>query len=111
MTQVGGDVLAEMLRIKRRPRELKRHAISNATYALVPGTDKIRNIKVGGQPLDKAKTYTVAVTDYMAEGGSGFSMLIGVPAKNTGLVQRDTLIAYIREKGTITPEVGRISPR
>ncbi|MBM3268731.1 MAG: bifunctional metallophosphatase/5'-nucleotidase [Candidatus Sericytochromatia bacterium] len=111
IVQVRGDVAAEALRIKRRPREMKRHAVSNVTYALVPGTDRIKNIMVGGEPLDPKRTYTIAVTDYMAEGGSGFAMFIGANRKDTGIVQRDALINYIREAGRITPEAGRISPR
>ena len=110
IVQVSGKVVAEMLRVKRRPNELKRHAISNATYTLA-GADKIKNIMIGNAPLDLKATYLAAVNDYMAEGGSGFEMLIGVPRTPTGVIQRDALVEYLKAKGSVVPETGRILTR
>lgn len=111
---VKGEVAREMLRIQRRPKESKRHAVSNVTYTLIPapnGNQRITDIKVGGQPFDESRTYLVAVTDYMAEGGAGFSMLPGQPRQSTGVIQRDALIAYIRARGTLKPQIGRVKVR
>lgn len=111
---VKGSVAKEMLRIQRRAKENKRHAVSNVTYTLIPasgGKQRIQDVKVGGQPFDESRTYLVAVTDYMAEGGGGFSMLPGQPRQSSGVIQRDGLIAYIRASGTLKPATGRIKLR
>lgn len=110
IVKVPGRIVAEMLRIKRRPNELKRHAISNASYAMA-GPDRIKDIRIGNEPLDMNRTYLAAVNDYMAEGGSGFEMLIGVPRIQTGIIQRDALVEYLKARGSVAPEVGRIRPR
>jgi 2',3'-cyclic-nucleotide 2'-phosphodiesterase (5'-nucleotidase family) len=44
--------------------------------------------------LDTAR-YTLAVPDFMAAGGSGYAML-RVPAENTGIVDLDALVEYLR---------------
>ncbi len=48
-----------------------------------------------GRPLDDAATYTLAVPDFMAAGGSGYAML-RVSAENTGVVDLDALVDYLR---------------
>jgi len=48
----------------------------------------------GRAVLDTA-TYTLAVPDFMAAGGSGYAML-RLPAENTGVVDLDALIEYLR---------------
>lgn len=110
IVKVPGKIVAEMLRVKRRPNELKRHAISNASYAMA-GNENIKDITIGGEPLNLGRTYLAAVNDYMAEGGSGFEMLIGVPRTPTGLVQRDAVVDYLKAKGAVAPEFGRIRAR
>ena len=48
----------------------------------------------GRAVLDTA-TYTLAVPDFMAAGGSGYAML-RVPVENTGIVDLDALVDYLR---------------
>jgi 5'-nucleotidase len=49
------------------------------------------------QPLNPFGEYLVAVNDYIANGGSGFSVLKRNTTKfNTGISLRDSLISYIR---------------
>src|SRR5438552_6637462 len=48
-----------------------------------------------GQGLDNGRTYTVAVSDVLAAGGSGYTMLRGLPAADGGLVDLDALIQYL----------------
>jgi len=48
-----------------------------------------------GQGLDNGRTYTVAVSDFLAAGGSGYTMLRGLPAADVGLVDLDALIQYL----------------
>jgi 5'-nucleotidase len=57
------------------------------------------------RPLDAFALYRVAVNDYIANGGSGFSVLKRNTTKfNTGISLRDALIDYIRTlEGTCDP--------
>ena len=50
-----------------------------------------------GRGVDDGRTYTVAVSDFLAAGGSGFTMLRGLPADDAGLVDLDALIRYLSE--------------
>jgi 2',3'-cyclic-nucleotide 2'-phosphodiesterase (5'-nucleotidase family) len=52
------------------------------------------DIKVGGKTIDPNKVYTVALPDYVANGGSGTSMLKQLPKIKSGLLIRDLLIEY-----------------
>jgi 2',3'-cyclic-nucleotide 2'-phosphodiesterase (5'-nucleotidase family) len=49
-----------------------------------------------GRSLRDDGRYTLAVPDYLAAGGSGYSMLRGRPAVNTGIVDLDALIDHLR---------------
>jgi 2',3'-cyclic-nucleotide 2'-phosphodiesterase (5'-nucleotidase family) len=77
-----------------------------------PPGERVKSVTIGGEPLDPAKTYTVATNDYMASGGDGYKAFIG--AKNlidaAGAVLMATqVIDYIAGKGTVAPKVeGRI---
>ncbi|MFK8165034.1 MAG: 5'-nucleotidase C-terminal domain-containing protein [Lewinella sp.] len=58
------------------------------------------DIKIGGKAIDPSKVYTVALPDYVANGGSGTSMLKPLPKIKSGLLIRDLLIEYA-EKTTV----------
>jgi 5'-nucleotidase len=45
--------------------------------------------------IDKDRTYTLVVSDFMATGGSGFAMLAGSPVEDLDLVDVDALIRYL----------------
>lgn len=77
-----------------------------------PPMNRVKEILVGGVPLDDGKTYTLATNDYMAEGGDGYSALVGSPnlidpaAAN---FMSSQVIDYIERHGTVAPKVeGRI---
>lgn len=105
---VNGQQALEMLTVQRRPTDNKRHAISGVTYTLTKNFGPIKDVMIGGKPLDLNATYVVAVNDYMAEGSSGFTMLPGNPRLQTGILQRDALINYIKTKRVLSPDNGRI---
>src|SRR2546429_8243428 len=48
-----------------------------------------------GRGVDDGRTYTVAVSDFLAAGGSGVTMVRGLPADDAGLVGLDALIRYL----------------
>ncbi len=58
-----------------------------------PGID----IQINGKPLDPFGTYKIAVNDYIAKGGSGFSVLKRNTTRiETGISLRDSLIGYMQ---------------
>lgn len=58
---------------------------------------KAVNIKVGGQPLDPNKTYTIANSDYVANGGDDAAMFRNIPQQSKGYLLRDALFDYIND--------------
>ncbi|HET9503856.1 MAG TPA: 5'-nucleotidase C-terminal domain-containing protein [Hymenobacter sp.] len=72
-----------------------RMAISGATYTVGPDK-RPQNILIGGQPFDPAKTYPIAISDYLAGGGDNMPFLRGVPARDTGLLLRAAISDHIR---------------
>ena len=97
-----------LLEATRRSDDSRRHAISNASYTWDPSRKSASNILIGGKPLDMKRIYKVAVNDYMADGGSGFSMLPGLRRVQTDLLQRDALIHLIETTQVLFPQKGRI---
>ena len=48
-----------------------------------------------GKAIDKNRTYTLVVSDFMATGGSGFGMLAGSPKEDIDVVDLDALVRYL----------------
>ena len=51
-----------------------------------------------GRPVRDEVTYTLTTFDFLANGGSGYSMLRGLPARNTGVNELDAFIAWLRRQ-------------
>jgi len=80
--------------------------------ARAPPPNRVSDVRVNGAPLDLQKTYTVALPDYVMNGGDGYSMFPGqkvlVDAASGDLVVL-ALEKYIVKKGTVSPSVeGRV---
>jgi 2',3'-cyclic-nucleotide 2'-phosphodiesterase (5'-nucleotidase family) len=77
-----------------------------------PAGQRVRDVRVNGQPLDLQKQYTVAVTDYVLGGGDGYTMFAGgkvLVSHETGGLVLTQVEAYVRQKGEIAPQVdGRL---
>ncbi|RXK62569.1 hypothetical protein ESA94_06105 [Lacibacter luteus] len=58
---------------------------------------KAENILIGGKTLDLSATYTIANSDYVANGGDNSEMLKAIPQMNKGILLRDALIEYVQE--------------
>ncbi len=56
---------------------------------------KAVDIVINGQPLNEEATYTIANSDYIANGGDNCEMLRSIPQQNKGYVFRDAIIEYI----------------
>ena len=63
-----------------------------------PVGERILEILVGGAPLDPNRTYTVAMTDFMAGGGDGLALATSTDVVDTGIVDIDALVAYARSR-------------
>ena len=68
--------------------------------------------KIGGQPLNKARSYTVATNNYAAGGGDGYKVFkkgeVLIDASGATLLT-SMVMDYIKAKGSVSPKVeGRI---
>lgn len=68
------------------------------------------DVKVGGQPLDPARSYKVATIDYIAQGNDGHQLFTrGKNYHALGLLLRDAALEAVKASPTVTPPaVGRI---
>ncbi|WP_224333301.1 bifunctional metallophosphatase/5'-nucleotidase [Haloprofundus halobius] len=69
------------------------------------GSELVRDVYVGGEPVDADETYAVAVNSYMAGGGSGFPLSDKPVLDDTGELLATTTIEYLEERGTVAPTV------
>lgn len=60
-----------------------------------PGRRLVRVQLADGADLDDRRTYTLAVSDFLAAGGSGYTMLRGAPAEDAGVTDLDALVRYL----------------
>jgi len=71
-------------------------AVANATYTV--GADgKPTNIRIGGQPFNPARTYSLAISDYLAGGGDNMLFLKALNPRDTGVLLRTAIADRIRE--------------
>jgi len=73
---------------------------------------RIVSAKIGGQPLDKGRSYTVATNNYAAGGGDGYKVFkkgkVLIDASGATLLA-SMVMDYINAKGTVSPKIeGRI---
>jgi 5'-nucleotidase/UDP-sugar diphosphatase len=78
-----------------------------------PFGSRIQNISINGQTLQATKEYTLATTDYLMQGGDGYTTLS--MTQNKSVITQDTpllsdvVIRAIQSKKTIAPKIeGRI---
>lgn len=81
---------------------------TDGLFTGVEGEYRVQNVMVGGEPLDLAKTYTVACHDYMLKNcGDGFTMFKGCTVlKDMVMVDNQMLTTFIIENlgGTVGEE-------
>ena len=56
---------------------------------------KAINVTVGNQPISENKKYTIALLDYVANGGDDANMLRGITPINHGFLFRDAILEYM----------------
>ena len=81
-------------------------ADENTMFAGVEGERRVRNVLVGGEPIDPEKTYTLASHNYMLKnGGDGYNMFKGDKLlQDEVMLDNQVLINYIT--GTLGGVVG-----
>jgi len=83
----------------------------NYTYdAARPAGDRITGIWVNGAVMDPARQYRIGTFSFLATGGDNFRIFKeGSNAKDTGLVDRDAWIKYLRVHNPVSPDFARRS--
>lgn len=79
----------------------------------VPDGPRVQGVVLAdGRAIRDAARYTLAVPDFLAAGGSGYAMLRGLPAQNTGVVDLDALVNYLRRlpQPVRAPAEARVTP-
>jgi 2',3'-cyclic-nucleotide 2'-phosphodiesterase (5'-nucleotidase family) len=84
--------------------------ISGGTFAYSrTGEDvKLLEMTVGGKPLEPERLYAVATNNFLASGGDGHEIFAKArEIKDTGLLLRDLLAAYLKRNTPIKPSTQR----
>lgn len=112
-----GDVLRAGLEnaVSQWPRLEGRFAqVSGLAFAFdasKPPDQRVQDVLVGGEPLDDAKTYSVAMKQYMRTGKDGFSMFSDCPVHTDALPALQNMLAQFfasRTEPVLPPTDGRI---
>ena len=70
----------------------------NGLFAGVDGERRVKNVKVGDEPIDPAATYTLASDKYhITEQGDGFTMFSEEDVVRTVMVDNESVMKYIEE--------------
>lgn len=90
------------------PARVHRLTVSGLRYVWDPAAalgERIVEVTVGEQPLDASARYRVAVNNFLAEGGSGFTMFREASRREVGPVDLEALIAFLRARGGQLPSL------
>ncbi|HKZ21485.1 MAG TPA: 5'-nucleotidase C-terminal domain-containing protein, partial [Acidimicrobiia bacterium] len=61
------------------------------------------SITIGGTPIDLGASYRVTVNSFLADGGDGFSVLVGGTDRLGGDIDLDALVAYFGANSPVAP--------
>ena len=74
-----------------------------------PAKQRVKEISIGGQPLDEDKIYTIALVDFQTAGGDDYTMLIGSKIIDELGTCNEILADYLNQVGMKDYELGRIT--
>lgn len=100
MTLTGAE-LRQMLEDQQRPGRASPHFLipsSSMTYtwhAHAAYGNRVRDLRVGGLPVDPARDVRITVNSFLAEGGDGVSMLRQGRQRIGGMLDLDALVAHL----------------
>lgn len=72
-----------------------------------PDGSRVIKFTIAGKPIDENREYTLTVSDYLAEGNSGYDRLTTIPPDRinySGILLRQTIIDYIKQNSPIIPK-------
>jgi len=96
--RVTGAVLLDVLEHAMRGGDVAAH-FSGVEVWFDPrrpaGRRVVRTRLADGDPIARGRGYTLAVPDFLAGGGSGYAMLVGLPVEEPGIVDIDAVIRYL----------------
>ncbi|NUB08572.1 bifunctional metallophosphatase/5'-nucleotidase [Azospirillum sp. Vi22] len=79
-----------------------------------PAGSRVVSVTVGGKPLDPDARYSVALPNYLAQGGDGYGMLKspGASSGASGKLLWEIMAQHLTDRGTVSPRIdGRITER
>ena len=81
----------------------------NYTYdAARAAGDRITAIRVNGEPVDPARSYRIGTFSFLATGGDNFRIFTdGTGTRDSGLVDRDAWINYLKDHNPVSPDFAR----
>jgi 5'-nucleotidase/UDP-sugar diphosphatase len=95
--------------VASRPGALQVAGLSFRFRMSSPVGQRVREVTVGGQPLDPARVYRVVTVDYLAAGGDGYDTFLEGANLAYGDVDVWTVADYIRAHSPVHPKSeGRI---
>ncbi|WP_181305754.1 5'-nucleotidase C-terminal domain-containing protein [Rufibacter sp. XAAS-G3-1] len=91
---LSGATVKEMFDFAARTKIL---FVANASYTL--RNSQAESISIGGKPFDINKTYTLAISDYLANGGDSMGFLKNaLKVEKIGLLARDAIMKEIKQR-------------
>jgi 2',3'-cyclic-nucleotide 2'-phosphodiesterase (5'-nucleotidase family) len=79
-----------------------------------PAGRRVQKVELQGRKLRPEARYTLAVDDFIAAGGDGYTMLVGLPAEPGATLDVDGVITYLRrlpQPVEVTARAGFVSTR
>lgn len=73
-----------------------------------PDGQRVTSLRIGGQPWDPNKIYTVATTDFLMQGNAGLTLLTSVPETDITYHQinlRDSIVRYFKNNSPIRTRI------
>ncbi|WP_052207081.1 ExeM/NucH family extracellular endonuclease [Sinomonas humi] len=75
-----------------------------------PEGDRVTSVRVNGQPIDPQRSYRVGTFSFLAQGGDNFHVFKqGSGTRDSGLIDRDAWIAYLKASSPVSPDFAKRS--
>ena len=81
-----------------------------AGLTMVIKNKKATEIYIGGLPIDSEKTYFMANSDYVVDGGGGFNGLKQLPQQRTSYLLRESIVEYCAAMGAEGKKINDQTP-
>ena len=81
-----------------------------AGLTMVIKNKKATDVLIGGLPIDPEKTYLMANSDYVVDGGGGFTGFKKLPQQRTTYLLRESIVEYCTLLGTEGKKINDQTP-